>query len=120
MQLRFIFNVANTRIVRYTVRLDGFYSWHAGFNAGTITTVPVTFDGNALEINYATAGCGHIRIWICDENGDPIEGYDSDIMWGDMLERNVDFEKPLADLAGKTVRLRIELKDADLYSFKFN
>lgn len=114
------FNVANTRIVRYTVRMDGFYSWHGSYKGGVITTVPVTFEGNALEINYATSGLGHIRIQICDENGSPIEGYDSDIIWGDMVERNVDFEKPLADLAGKTVRLRIELKDADLYSFKFN
>jgi hypothetical protein len=32
----------------------------------------------------------------------------------------VDFDAPLSALSGKAVRLRITLKDADLYSFKFN
>ena len=113
------YNVTNTRIVRYTLRLDGFYSWHADFSGGSILTKPVTFEGSTLDINYATSALGHIRIVICDEAGEPIEGYDSDIIWGDMVSRNVDFEKPLSELAGKTVRLKIELKDADLYSFKF-
>lgn len=114
------YNVANTRIVRYTVRMDGFYSWHAPFSGGVVTTVPVTFDGDALELNYATSALGHMRVLICDEAGTPIEGYDSGILWGDTLSRNVDFEKPLRDLCGKAVRIRFEMKDCDLYSFKFN
>ena len=114
------FNVSNTRIVRYTVRMDGFLSWHTDFTGGSVTTVPLTFEGSALELNYATSSLGSIRVLICDEDGTPIEGYDSDLIWGDMIERNIDFEKPLSDLAGKTVRIRFEMKDADLYSFKFN
>jgi len=114
------YNVNHSKMVRYTVRLDGFYSWHADYSGGTVLTKPVTFEGSALDINYATSALGHIRIVICDEAGEPIEGYDSDLMWGDMVTRNVDFEKPLSELSGKTVRLKIELKDADLYSFKFD
>ncbi len=114
------FNVAHSRMVRYTLRFDGFFSWHAPFSGGVVTTVPVTFDGEALELNYATSGLGHMRVLICDEAGEPIEGYDSGIIWGDTLSRNVDFEKPLAELKGKTVRIRFEMKDCDLYSFKFN
>jgi len=113
------YNVTHTKIVRYSLRLDGFYSWHADYSGGSVLTKPVTFEGSALDINYATSALGHIRIVICDETGEPIEGYDSDLMWGDMVTRNVDFEKPLSELSGKTVRLKIELKDADLYSFKF-
>ncbi len=114
------YNVTTTRIVRYSLRLDGFYSWHADFSGGTITTVPLTFEGDSLDINFATSALGHIRIIICDENGEPIDGYDSDLIWGDMVTRNVKFEKPLAELSGKPVCLRFEMKDADLYSFKFN
>ncbi len=114
------FNVARPRIVRYTVRMDGFYSWHADFSGGYVTTVPLTFEGNELEINFASSALGHMRVLITDEAGTPIEGYDSDIMWGDTIERIVDFENPLADLNGKVVRLRFEMKDCDLYSFKFN
>ena len=56
----------------------------------------------------------------CDEEGNELEGYKSIKIFGDSVERKVKFEKNLADLAGKPVRLKIELHDCDLYSFKFN
>ena len=83
-------------------------------------TKPVTFEGDSLEINFATASLGHVRIYICDEEGNEIEGYDSKKHFGNSLGRTIKFEKPLSCLAGKTVRLKFEIKDADLYSFKFN
>ncbi len=114
------YNVAHSRIVRYTVRMDGFYSWHAGFTGGSVTTVPVTFEGDALELNFATSALGHMRVQLLTEAGEPMDGYDSDIMWGDTITRTVTFGKPLCDLNGKSVRIRFEMKDCDLYSFKFN
>ena len=107
------------RIVRYTVRLDGFYSWHSGGSGGSVTTVPLTFEGNSLEINFATSSLGSVRILICDEGGNAMDGYDSGILFGDSAARPVDFEKPLDLLNGRTVRIRFELEDADLYSFRF-
>ena len=56
---------------------------------------------------------------ILDENGDPIDGYDSGNHFGDSLDRPVPFEKALSDLNGKQVKLEFTLKDADLYSFQF-
>jgi hypothetical protein len=109
-----------SKIVRYTVRLDGFFSWFADYNGGTVTTKPISFDGDALEINFATSALGHVRITVCDENGNALEGYDSGKLFGNSLSRPVDFEKPLEALAGKPIRIKFELKDADLYSFKFN
>ncbi len=113
------YNGYTPRLMRYAVRLDGFYSWSADFSGGTVLTVPLTFAGDSLQINFATAALGHVRIVICDENGAPIEGYDSGKHFGNSLEREIGFKAPLSALAGKTVRLRIEMKDADLYSFKF-
>jgi len=111
--------VSHSRIVRYTVRLDGFFSWHADYSGGSLLTVPLTFTGNALDINFAASALGGIRIRLCDEAGIPLDGYDSDVLFGDMVSRNVDFEKPLSDLCGKPVRIRFDMKDADLYSFRF-
>ena len=52
-------------------------------------------------------------------NGFALEGYDSGVLFGDSTERCIVFEKSLKELWGKAVRLKITLKDADLYSFRF-
>ena len=109
-----------SKIVRHTMRIDGFFSWFANYYGGTVMTKPVVFDGNDLEINFATSSLGYVRIVICDENGNELEGYDSGRLFGNSLSRPVDFEGSLEDLSGKPVRIKFELKDADLYSFKFN
>lgn len=109
-----------TRLVRYTLRLDGYFSWHGDYASGTVITKPVSFEGDSLEINFATSALGHVRFIICDEDGKAIEGYDSGNLFGNSLSRPVDFDAPLSSLSGKTVRLKIEIKDADLYSFRFS
>lgn len=111
--------VGHPRIVRYTVRLDGFYSWHANGSGGSILTHPVVFRGSSMEINFATSSLGGVRILLCDEDGCPMEGYDSGILFGDSTARPVEFEKPADALNGVPVRIRFELTDADLYSFRF-
>jgi len=107
------------RVIRCTVRLDGFYSWRGNRKGGTIISKPVKFDGEQLKINFKTSALGYLRIKICDEDVNLIEGYDSKKLFGNSLERPVDFDKPLSEIAGKTVRLQFELSDADLYSFIF-
>lgn len=105
---------------RYTTRLDGFFSWYSKFCGGEILTKPFTFEGDELEINFSSSAFGDIVITVCDENGDEIDGYKSIQIFGDSVDRKVDFEKKLKDLNGKPVRLKIALRDCDLYSFKFN
>lgn len=56
---------------------------------------------------------------VQDEDGYAIEGYDSGRMFGDSVSRPVDFDAPVCALSGKTVRMEITMKDADLYSFVF-
>jgi hypothetical protein len=109
----------HTVFYRYTLRLDGYFSWHGDFNGGTVTTKPLTFEGDTLEINFKTSALGGARIEILGEDGAPIEGYDSGRLFGNSLSRPVDFDAPLSALVGKAVRLRITLWDADLYSFRF-
>ncbi len=107
------------QLQRYALRVDGFFSWHGDYSEGTVLTKPVTFEGENLEINFATSCLGHVRIELCGEDGMPIPGYDSGRLFGDELERPVDFDAPLAALKGKPVRIRFTLKDAELYSFRF-
>ena len=114
------YSVQPCEIYRYTTRLDGFFSWYAKYRGGSILTKPFAFEGNELEINFSTSALGDIIITVCDEDGNAIEGYKSIKIFGDSVDRKVKFEKSLCDLAGKPVRLKIELHDCDLYSFKFN
>ncbi len=113
------YRVDNTEVCRFAVRLDGFFSWCADFKGGTVLTKPFAFEGEELYMNFASSAFGHVRIVICDENGSPIPGFDSGRIFGDNVRRKVDFAGDLAGLCGKPVRLKIELKDADLYSFRF-
>jgi hypothetical protein len=115
----------STSFRRYTLRQDGFVSATAGWKGGRLQTKPVVFDGTQLELNFATSAAGSIRVEIQDADGKPLEGYslaDCPEIFGDTIARTVvwkDDSKDVSSLAGKPVRLLFELKDADLYSFRF-
>jgi hypothetical protein len=111
-------------VERLLLRTDGFASVRAPWEGGELLTRPLIFSGNELEINYRTGAPGFVRVEIQDAAGDPIPGYTLDAcpeIIGDEIERVVAW-KPSADvghLAGRPVRLRFVMKDADLYSFRF-
>lgn len=109
---------------RYSLRLDGFASLRAPFSGGEAVTRPFTFRGDKLSINYSTASRGSIRMQLETPDGDPIEGFtlaDCREIIGDEIHRTVRFKSSagVGGLAGRPVRLRIVMKDADLYSFQF-
>ncbi|XOV94155.1 MAG: hypothetical protein ACFHWX_05495 [Bacteroidota bacterium] len=110
---------------RYSMRLDGFTSIEAGYAGGEVLTKPFTFSGNKLEINYATSAVGEIKFEIQDENGNPIPGFsmnDSQTIIGNEIEKIVEWNdsSDLSNLIGQTVRLRIHMKDANLYALRFS
>jgi hypothetical protein len=113
------------RMRRYTIRIDGFVSLQAPLSGGECMTKPLMFSGSKLVINYATSAAGSIRVEIQDANGKPLDGCrleDCPEVFGDSLQRTVSWKagSDLSKLAGRPVRLRMMLKDADLYSFQFN
>ena len=57
-------HLPSQRILRYTLRTDGFVSVNAGYAGGELTTVPVVFEGRELEVNYSTSAVGSIRVEI--------------------------------------------------------
>ncbi len=111
------------RLRRYTLRLDGFVSVQAPFSAGGMITKPLVFKGDELFLNFSTSTVGSVRVELQDATGSPIEGFtldDCPSIYGDTVARKVVWKKrsDVSTLAGKALRLRFELKDADLYSFQ--
>ena len=109
---------------RMTLRLDGFASLNAPYDGGEITTRPFTFDGDELEINYSTSAAGSIKVELQDEAGRVLPGHglgECRELIGDDIERIVSWEggSDVAALAGKPVRLRFVMRDADVFSFRF-
>lgn len=107
------------QVYRYTLRMDGFVSRSAGYAGGEVVTKPVVFEGDTLSVNFSTSAAGGMRIILEDADGHPLDGYDSGELFGDSTDRIVDFPAPLASLAGQPVRLRFELRDANIYAFRF-
>lgn len=113
------------RMRRYTVRLDGFVSAHAGYGGGEIVTKPVVFDGSQLVVNYATSAAGSLRVELQSEDGKPLPGFaldDCPEMYGDSIEQAASWKASgdVGALAGRPVRIRFVLRDGDLFSYRFH
>jgi len=109
---------------RYTLRTDGFVSVQAGYEGGEFVTQPLVFDGGELELNYSTSAVGSVQVEIQDVEGNAIPNYglaECPEKFGDEIEGVMSWKtgKDVGDLAGKPVRLRFVLKDANLYAFRF-
>ncbi|WP_298862385.1 hypothetical protein [uncultured Gimesia sp.] len=113
-----------SQLRRYTMRIDGFVSINAPMKGGEIITRPITFTGKELLLNFASSAAGSIVVAIETPDGKPIPGFtaqDCTEVFGDSLARPVYWKNSsdVSQLAGKPVRLKIKLKDADLYSLQF-
>ena len=105
-------------------RLDGFVSADADFKGGTLRTPPITFNGNNLRLNIDTGSMGTAFVEIQDEAGQPIPGFtlaDCEEIGGNFIDQRVYWKgkSDVSSLAGKTVRLRFNLKRAKLFAFQF-
>ena len=122
---RTVGDIDQSQLRRYGLRIDGFVSIQAPLAGGELLTRPLRFSGSQLVINFSTSVAGSIRLEIQDAKGMALRGFtmeDSALIYGDELDRAVSWkgDPDLGKLAGKAVRLRFELKDADLYSIKFH
>ena len=105
---------------RYTMRIDGFACAHADGKGAGLLTKPFTFEGNKLEMNFRTSAGGFVKVALTDEDGNVLEGFEDVRLFGDSIERPVDFIGDLAALNGKVVRMQLQMRDADVFSFKFH
>ncbi len=120
-----LFRERESRIRRCTLRTDGFVSVDGPYEGwGEFITRPLLFQGKELELNYKTGGGGSLQVEIQDAQGGKLEGYqleDCVPLVGDQIGGVVQWmsNPDLAGLSGKPVRLRVRLRDASVYAFRF-
>jgi len=117
------YNHPTAHLRRHVIRTDGFVSVHASYQGGELLTKPLHFSGNHLVINHATSAAGSIRVEITDSSGTPLPGHsakDCRDIYGDDINHVVTWKSgpDISDLAGKPIRLRFVMRDADLYSIQ--
>jgi len=109
----------DSRLRLFIDRRDGFVALHG---TGEVLTKPLIFDGSVFNLNYRTQEDGHLKVQICDTDGQPIAGFtaaESQFLQGDAVNSKVQWKKSVAELAGRPVRLHFQLQDADVFAFQF-
>ncbi len=114
----------SNHLIRAVLRTDGFVSVRGPYAGGELISKPILFSGQNLVINAETSGVGSIRVEIQDAAGNPLPGFgleDCVEFYGDAIAHVVRFKGggDVGALAGKPIRLRFVLRDADLYSLRF-
>ncbi len=112
------------KVRRHSLRIDGFVAARGPLSGGQLLTKPITFSGSKLTLNFATSAAGHLRIELTDLEGKPLPGYslaECDEIFGDSLDRAITWKgkTDVALYAGRPIRVRFDLHDADVYSFQF-
>ena len=112
------------QVRRYSLRLDGFASVRAPHSGGELITRPLVFSGAQLELNFATSAAGSLRVEIQDADGKAIPGYglrESVDIFGSRIAGMATWKRgtDVSPLAGRPVKLRFAMRDADLYSVRF-
>ena len=84
----------------------------------------MTFAGSTLELNYSTSGGGSIYVELQDETGTPVPGFtldDCSEVFGDRTAGDVAWkgDPDMEALAGRPAKMRVRMRDADLYAFRF-
>ena len=113
------YRIRNVDFRRYTLRLDGFFSWTDDGNGGVLITKPFVLKNKNMYINFETSALGRAVVTVLDKDGNELEGYRSYTTFGNSTNRRIEFEKPLDELTGQEIKLKFEIKDSYLYSYTF-
>lgn len=115
----------DSRVRRFEYRKDGFVSVRGGAKGGELVTRPIIVNDQAerLVVNFKTHQGGSIKVGLETADGQPLEGFeieDGYALRGDSLQQNVGWEPTpdISGLKGKTIRIRFQLKNADLYAIQ--
>lgn len=111
---------------KYGLRENGLVELYCGAGGCVVVTEPIICTGRKLQLNYATSAAGEIRVGILrDAGGTPLCGYsveNCDLIYGNALDETVTFHGTLlpGELIGQKIRLKFKMRDASLFSFRFN
>ena len=103
---------------RYTLRMDGFASIHAGGSETIATTKFLKYEGTNLFINFETSAMGYLFVTLIDAAGNRFATCET---FGNAIDRKVVFDDPeaVAAHAGKPMMVEFRMRDADVYSMQF-
>jgi hypothetical protein len=105
------------RLRRFVYRVDGFVALRAGSTGGKMTTKPVRFQGERLLLNYVVRSEGNLIVEALDVTGKVIGT--SKPLHGDVIDAPVAWATDPKFRQG-VVQLRFTLKNADLFSLRFD
>lgn len=113
-----------SRVRRFTFRTDGFVSVHAGAKGGEMTSKALRFSGKELVVNYKTNAGGRLRVELQDQAGKPLPAFalqDCKVLDGDSIAQKVTWARgsDVSSLAGQIIRLRVVMREADLFALQF-
>jgi hypothetical protein len=114
----------DSRVRRFTYRVDGFVSARGSDQGGELVTKPLVFSGQKLVLNFATSAAGRVRVELQGADGKPIPKFTLDDcarLAGDKIAQTVAWQAgdDVGPLAGKPVRVKFALKEGDVFSFRF-
>ena len=127
----------DSRLRRFEYRKDGFVSVNGGKRGGGFFTKPIQLGrlADRLTLNYRAAEGGRVRVGLYRPDGNAIPGFslaECRALSGDQLSQAVMWKSVQGNVVGKTnadisqlrkshpvLQLRIELKNADLFSIQF-
>ena len=109
--------LANAHVGQGVPACDETAGVEAGAVVGTASTLPLVFEGDKLVLNIKAAGS--TKITITDKDGKEMAGFglaDCDEIKCDSTEKIVSWngKSSVGALAGKTVRVKFEMRDAKL------
>jgi hypothetical protein len=121
-----------SRIRRFIYRTDGLVALSTVSDAGgsdargsegEAITRPLKFQGRSLVLNYRTSRSGSVRVELQDVAGHPIAPFTAEagLLHGNERAAKVTWSanSDLSKIAGKPIRVRFLLKDAELFSLRF-
>ena len=85
-----------------------------------MVTKPLEIVSDKIYVNYSTSAMGDVVVEVLDMQNNVIEGYSADlfnVLYGNEIKTELLWkDKDFAQLKGKTVKLRIKLRDAKIYA----
>ncbi len=112
------------RLRRFTYRVDGFVALQAHSEKGCLLTKPLLAKGRRLLVNFRTRPGGAMRVELQTADGQPVEAFRLDRcrpLRGDEIDFTVQWRHApdLAEVLKRPVRVKFELQNALLFSFRF-
>jgi len=104
------------RVRRFTYRTDGFVALSGGNKGGQATTKRLRFQGTRLLLNYVVREGGTLVVEVLADGEKVVAA--SEPLTGDAVDGEVTWQQ-IPDFESGEMQLRFTLRNADIYSIRF-